>query len=35
MLQHLTPQEFSAPAADFTWLGRWLASKVAHKNTGT
>jgi len=35
MLQHLTPQEFSAPAADLTWLGSWLGSKIAHKKSGS
>lgn len=32
MIEHVTPQEFRAPAADFSALLRWLADRQKKKN---
>ena len=31
LFQQVTPQEFSAPVADFTTIASWLGKKIAHK----
>jgi hypothetical protein len=35
LFQQVTPQEFSAPVADFTAIAAWLGSKIIHKKTGS
>ena len=35
LFQQVTPQEFSAPVADFTAIAAWLGSKIAHKKSGS
>jgi hypothetical protein len=35
LFQQVTPQEFSAPVADFTAIAAWLGSKIAHKKNGS
>jgi hypothetical protein len=34
LFQQVTPQEFSAPVADFTTIATWLGKKIAHKKSG-
>jgi len=31
LFQQVTPQEFSAPVADFTTIAAWLGKKIVHK----
>jgi len=33
LFQQVTPQEFSAPVADFTTIAAWLGKKIAHKKS--
>ena len=35
LFRQVTPQEFSAPVADFTAIAAWVGSKIAHKKTGS